>query len=189
MILAIFLTLFLLILIPTYLKTYGWRNFLWFSDIGLFATTIALWTQSPLVMSIVALAILPAEILWNIDFFAQLISFGSLNGMSNYMFDKKYSLFLRGLSLFHCVLPAIIIVYLMRWGYTSQAIPYSIALACSVLILTYFITDPDENINFVFAPHKFHWQRMPEVVWLLILMLVQLISIIIMDTILKLIFR
>jgi len=185
MIIAGLLTLFLIVLIPIYWKTYGVQNFLWFSDVGLFMTVAALWLQSPLLISIVALAILPVELLWNVDFFVQLVSSRNLVGLSGYMFDSKYPLFLRGLSLFHCVLPVIIVTCLAQWGYTSTALPYSILLVCSVLGLTYFFTNPDDNINLVFAPRYFGWQRMPAFAWLLILILIQVVVILIMHVVLK----
>ena len=34
------------VILPVYAKTWGWRNFLWFSDIALVATGIALWLES-----------------------------------------------------------------------------------------------------------------------------------------------
>ncbi len=185
MIIAGLLTLFLVVLIPVYWKTYGLQNFLWFSDVGLFMTVAALWLQSPLLISTVALAILPVELLWNVDFFVQLVSSRNLVGLSGYMFDSNYSLFLRSLSLFHCVLPVIIVICLVQWGYRSAALPYSILLSWSVLLLTYFFTNPNDNINSVFAPHYFGWQRMPSLAWLIILMLSQLIVILIMHAILK----
>jgi hypothetical protein len=188
MVVAALLTLFLVIVIPIYWKTYGWQNFLWFSDVGLFITTAALWLQSPLLISIVALTILPVELLWNVDFLVQLVSSRQLTGLSSYMFDSKYSLFIRALSLFHCVLPVIIVIYLAQWGYTSTALPYSIFLACSVFLLTYFFTDPNDNINFVFAPQSLHWHRMPALAWLSILILTQLILIIVMHAVLKAVF-
>ena len=188
MIITVLLTLFLVILVPVYWRTYGWQNFLWLSDVGLFITCIALWLKSSLLLSIVALAIIPVELLWNIDFFTQFILSRSLIGLSSYMFDKHYSLFIRGLSLFHCVLPIIIVIYLAQWGYTSLAVPYSFFLVCGVLLLTYFVTDPDQNINWVFIPQQHRWHWMPSFAWLVVLILIYVVFIGTMHVLLETIF-
>src|SRR2546423_14580012 len=35
-------------LVPVYVRQYGWRNFLWFSDVALFVTIAALWLENAL---------------------------------------------------------------------------------------------------------------------------------------------
>ncbi|CAN5335281.1 hypothetical protein BH23BAC1_BH23BAC1_27520 [soil metagenome] len=66
------------------------------------------------------------------------------------MFDEELSQFLRGLSLFHVFLPAIVIWLLIKWGYEPKALYWQWALAWVVLPLTYFLTDPQDNINWAF---------------------------------------
>jgi hypothetical protein len=131
-------TIFVIILVPVYWKNYGPENFLWFSDIALFAVGIALWTKSRLLISMMAVGLLILEIGWNIDFFFQLITGRQLIDLTNYMFDEELSLFLRGLSLFHVFLPAIVIWLLIKWGYEPKALYWQWALAWVVLPLTYF---------------------------------------------------
>jgi len=77
-----FLTLFLLILIPIYWKIYGLKNFLWFSDIGLFLTVIALWLNSSLLITTAALLILPFELFWILDYAFRLITRRPLLGVA-----------------------------------------------------------------------------------------------------------
>ena len=48
----------LIVVLPVYAKCYGWRNFLWFSDIALIAIGIALWLESPLIASMMAVGVL-----------------------------------------------------------------------------------------------------------------------------------
>ncbi|MDQ3536294.1 MAG: membrane-associated protein [Bacteroidota bacterium] len=141
--------IFVLILVPVYWINYGPGNFLWFSDIALFAVGIALWTRSRLLISMMAVGVLILEIIWNIDFFFQLITRSELINLTNYMFNEELSLFLRGLSLFHVFLPAIVIWLLIKWGYDTKAFYYQWALTWIVLPLTYFLTNPQENINWV----------------------------------------
>lgn len=149
--LKIIYVLFLLLLVPVYWRNYGPANFLWFSDIALFAVGIALWIKSRLLISMMAVGVLGLEIIWNIDFFFQLITGNQLVNLTNYMFDEKLSLFLRGLSLFHVFLPAIVIWLLIKWGYDTKAVYWQWALAWIVLPITFLVSDPQENINWVYG--------------------------------------
>lgn len=166
----ILLTLFVIILIPVYWSNYGFQNFLWFSDIGLFLTVLALWLESPLLISVAVIAILPVEIVWNIDFFAQLATGHTILGLASYMFDQKYSLFLRSLSLFHIFIPILWFWYIFKWGYDKRAFKYAILLIWVVLITTYMYTTPHENINWLFLPEIRHWLYISRLEWLAILM-------------------
>lgn len=169
LVIKILFTFFIIILVPIYWKNYGPQNFLWLSDIGLFLTLFALWLESPLLISIAVVGILPVELAWNIDFFTQLLTGYNLLGIANYMFESKYTILLKGLSLFHIFVPILWIWYLFKLGYDEQAINYTIALVSIVLILTYFLTDPKKNINWVFATTELSW--IPPVLWLLILII------------------
>lgn len=164
-------TLFVVILIPVYWKHYGPGNFLWFSDIALFAVGIALWTKSRLLISMMAVGVLILEIGWNIDFFFQLITGQQLINLTNYMFDEELSLFLRGLSLFHVFLPAIVIWLLIKWGYDTNAIYWQWVLAWIVLPLTFFLTDPEDNINWVFGLGDEPQEAIPKGIYFLLVMI------------------
>lgn len=164
-------TLFVIVLAPIYWKKYGFKNFFWLSDIGLFLTVFALWLTSPLLISIAAIAILPLEVAWNIDFFFQLITRRALLGVTDYMFDSNISVFVRSLSLFHVVVPIIWIFCLYFWGYNPHAFVYATLMIWIVLIATYFFTDPQKNINWVFFPFAHHWRWMPSLLWLIILLI------------------
>lgn len=172
MLLKVVLTLWALILIPVYWKNYGPQNFLWFSDIGLFGTVFALWLESPLLMSIIALITLPVEFVWIVDFLLQFFINYSVIGIAHYMFEPQYSLFLRILSLFHIVTPVVWIVYLLQWGYDAQALAYAIAVSWTTLLVTYLYTTQKENINWVFSPTVHNWQWISQRVWILLLMII-----------------
>jgi hypothetical protein len=165
------LTLFVAILIPVYWKNYGVKNFLWLSDIGLFLTLLAVWFHSALLISIAMILVFPLEIIWNIDFFFNLITKRKLLNIVDYMFDPKYSLFLRSLSLFHTFLPIFWIWSLFAWGYDKNALGYGIIIVWIVLSLSYFFTDPKENINWVFLPMAYHWRKIPAFLWFIFLLI------------------
>jgi hypothetical protein len=164
-------TLFLMVLVPVYWKYYGPANFLWFSDIALFSVGIVLWTENHLLLSMMAVGVLGLELIWNLDFFGRLLTGKKLLGLSEYMFHQEKSRFLRGLSLFHVFLPAIVIWLLIEWGYESHAIYWQTALAWLVLPLCYFLTDPKENINWVFGFGNAPQKKIPKPIYFMLALL------------------
>ena len=57
LLLKILLTVFVVVLVSQYWKNYGPANFLWFCDFGLVMTALAVWVESPLLISMEALAL------------------------------------------------------------------------------------------------------------------------------------
>lgn len=164
------LTFFLILLIPIYWQYYGPQNFFWFSDIGLLLTVIALWVESPLIISMLVVGFLPFEIMWVFDFILQLLLNHKWLGFVDYMFNPNVAIFLRSLSFFHLLLPLVWIWYLLEWGYDKRAIWYQTVLLWVMLLLTYFFTDPEKNINWVFHPLKHQWEGVSSYLWLFIMM-------------------
>ena len=167
----IFYTLYLCVLVPVYWAKYGPSNFLWFSDIALLATAVALWLESPLLASMMALAVALPELAWNVGFFARLIFGVNISGLSGYMFDARIPLYLRALSLFHVVLPVLLLWMLHRLGYDRRAWPAQTLLCLVVLPVTYLLTAPADNINWVFGPGTKPQDRLPPLVYLGLLMI------------------
>ena len=142
-------TLFLLVLVPIYWAHYGPKNFLWFSDIALLTTGVTLWLESPLLASMMMLAVLLPELAWNVDFFGRLLTGRGMFGMSAYMFEARTPRYLRALSLFHVPLPIGLVWLVHRLGYDRRAWLFQSLLALVVLPVTYRLTDPAENVNWV----------------------------------------
>ena len=140
-------TAWTLVLIPIYWRDYGPTNFLWFSDIALFAVVVSLWTRWRLPYSMMAVGVLPLEMVWFVDFFAG----GSLFGAAAYMFEGDRPAYLRALSLFHLFLPPVLVLMLYRQGYDERAVFAQTALAWIVLPVTWLLTDPADNINAVWG--------------------------------------
>jgi hypothetical protein len=161
----------LAVILPVYAVVWGWRNFLWFSDIALIATGVALWLDNALIASMMALAVLLPELLWSASYFGRLLFGIHVTDLAGYMFDGRKSRFVRALSLFHVVLPAVLIWMLYELGYDPRALPAQTVLAWVVLPITYAVTTPlDENINWVRGPDKLQ-RRVPPLAWLGFLML------------------
>lgn len=138
------------VIVPVYWRYYGWRNFLWFSDIALFTTGVALWLESSVLVSMMAVAVLLPEVLWTVSFVTRLLFGVRATDLAGYMFDPRKPFFLRALSLFHLVLPIVMLWMLQRLGYDPRALVMQTALAWIVLPLTYAVLRPgDENVNWV----------------------------------------
>ena len=144
-------TLFVCVIVPVYWRHYGPANFLWFSDVALLLTLPALWLESSLLASMMALAVALPELAWNIDYFVRLSTGVSLLGLSGYMFDRKIPTVIRALSLFHVWLPVLLIWIVHRLGYDKRALIAQTVVAIVVLPLSYFFSDPRENVNWVYG--------------------------------------
>src|SRR5205085_5531443 len=94
-------TTFVVVIIRPYLRQYGWRNFLWFSDVALFATVPALWLESPLLVSMQAVSVTIPETGWTLDLAGRQFLQVRLLGLADYMFDRRIPRGVRALSLFH----------------------------------------------------------------------------------------
>lgn len=165
-------TVFVLGLIPIYWRQYGPANFLWFSDIALVTTVAALWLESPLLTSMMALAVVLLDVAWNVDFFTRLAVGKSVTGLGAYMFDPKISRTIRAISLFHIVFPVLLIWMLHRLGYDSRALAAQTVLAWIILPLSYFLTKGSpENINWIRGFGNKPQQRRPAPLHLMLLMI------------------
>jgi hypothetical protein len=60
--------------------------------------------------------------------------------------------FLKALSLFHIPLPILLAWLVQELGYDSRSLALMTLLAWVVLPLTYALTDPDRNVNWVHGP-------------------------------------
>ena len=165
--LKIIYTLFVCALVPIYWRQYGPTNFLWFSDIAL----LALWLENALLVSMLAISVVFFEALWNIDFFFHLAIGKSLIGLSAYMFDPKIPLFIRGLSCFHIVLPVILLWGLHRLGYDRRAFLWQTIVALVVLPFSYLLSNPRENVNWVYGFGQNPQKIMPAPLFVILLML------------------
>ena len=144
-------TAFVAVIIRPYVRQYGWRNFLWFSDIALFATAPALWLESPLLASMQAVSITVPETGWTADLVAREVFRVRLIGLADYMFDRRIPRSVRALSLYHLWLPPLLLWSVGRLGYDRRAFRAQTALTSILLVATYALTKPADDINWVFG--------------------------------------
>jgi hypothetical protein len=162
-------TLFLCVLVPVYWRHYGPANFLWFSDLALFATVAALWLESRLLASMAAVAVALLELAWLADFVLRLVAGVHLGGLTRYMFDRNNPLFVRALSMFHLWLSALLLWLVWRLGYDRRAWLMQSAVTAVVLPVCYLLTDPADNINWVFGLGEKRQTWMPPRLYLVLL--------------------
>lgn len=179
-------SVFMAVLVPVYWANYGPTNFLYFCDIALFLTLAGLWLEKPLLLSLPAVGILLPQLLWCVDFFAQLAGF-PLTGMTGYMFDEANPLFLRGLSLFHGWLPFLLLWLVLRTGYDRRAFKGWTLIAAGLCLIAYFLLPPGgdvlpdpklpRNVNYVFGmddarPQQWMDARLYLVTWIVLLTII-----------------
>src|SRR5215510_5496140 len=124
-------------------------------------TMPALWLESPLLASMMAVAVTLPELAWNLDFFVRLTTGATSMGLSSYMFDRSIPLFIRAVSLFHVGLPLLLVRMLYRLGCDERAFLAQTLVAAIVLPLSYFFGDPQRNINWVYGFGKRPQTRVP----------------------------
>lgn len=137
------------ILVPTYWVTYGLSNFLWYSDVILFLAFFATLFESRLLASMSACGGLVLSLLWLISIFYAL-----LLGTDHYMLDSSTSIWVRGISLFHVVLPFLLLWLVWKLGYHKRGWIFQVILTWLLAFTTWLLTDRAENINFVFLYEK-----------------------------------
>jgi hypothetical protein len=146
-------TAFVLYVVAVWWKHYGWKNFLWFSDIAFIGAVPALWFENAVLASVLTVAVLLPELLWNVDYAGRLLLRRRITGLTDYMFEPERPLILRALSLFHVPLPLVLLWMVAAYGYAGRvALPGAIVLAAIVLPWSRWVSDAQENINWTYGP-------------------------------------
>ena len=160
-------TLMVVIIVPIYWRDLGPANLLWFSDIALIVLAPALWLPSRFLASTMAVGVLLLELAWIADF----LTGGNILQIAAYMYSEDTDTHIRIISgIFHLALPPVIIFMLIRFGYDRRAFLAQVVLALVVLPVTYLVSDPADNINWVFGPAE-RQDLLPPLVYLGLLML------------------
>ena len=148
--------LWLLIWIPTYWHVWGPKNFLFLCDVAAGLTCVGLWTNNALLLSSQAVSSLLIDLAWALDAGWRLVFGRHLIGGTQYLFDARFPLGVRLLSLFHLLLPFLLLWALHRVGYDQRGWPLQSAIAILLLVLSRIAAAPEKNINFAFTDPFFH---------------------------------
>lgn len=161
---------FVAVLIPAYAWWYGAANFLWFSNVALLLGLVGVWLESRLLLSTQLVAVLIPELGWIFGFFGGLLLGGDPPlGITGYMFDPEIPLFIRALSLYHAVLPFLLLWLVWRLGYDRRAGYCWVPVGWLLLVASYLASTPEANINWVFGIGE-PQQLLPPWLWLIGLM-------------------
>ncbi|HXZ40092.1 MAG TPA: hypothetical protein VEG68_05080 [Terriglobales bacterium] len=136
--LKIFWTVWVLAWIPVYWRQYGLQNFLYFCDLGNILIAVGLWTESALIFSWQATGLLLFQTLYTVDLIGAVLSGRHIIGGTEYMFDAHVPLFIRLLSLFHVVMPPLLLWGIWRLGYDRRGWKYQTVMTWIVVPINYF---------------------------------------------------
>ena len=112
--------LWLALYVPAYAIAYGFANFLFLCNLSAVLGALGIWTCNRLLLSSQAVGILVVGAAWTADLTARLVTGAHLIGGTEYMWDPRWPLFTRLLSLYHVVLPVVLVLGLRRIGYDRR---------------------------------------------------------------------
>ena len=152
--------------LPVYAWHKGWQNYLWFSQWGLLGTMFALWLESSLLASFLALAVVVGDLAWFVILLVRLTR-TMFSGKQQEVFPNSDGMpgFIKAMSLFHPLLPILLLWMVATLGYDDRALLFQTLLGWMILVASYLLTDPKHNTNFAFGlrgPQR----RVHPLVWL-----------------------
>jgi hypothetical protein len=139
----------------SYAWVWGWANFLHLCDIAVILTCVGFWRGSRLLISMQAVSAVVPALFWDMDFAWRLLTGKHLMGGTEYMWDARFPLGVRLLSLFHVVWPVLLIWALARMKYDKRALRFQTALAVVVLVVSRCM-QPEANLNFAWRDPFWH---------------------------------
>lgn len=146
-------TLFVAVFVATHASYGNLVNLLWLSDVALLGALFALWRRSRLVASMMLLGVLLLDgVGWTLDFLVGGVTGRHPLDATRYMFDASVPALVRGLSLFHLWLPALLLWMVRRLGYDRRALAAQTVLTWTILALSFAATTPERNLNWVLGP-------------------------------------
>lgn len=150
--------------LPAYWLFWGWQNFLQLCDLAVFITVAGFWWRSSLLLSSQAVGFPLIALFWTADVVWRMLTGGHLIGGTEYLWDAEYPLWLRLLSLYHIVLPLLLLWSLRRIGYDARGWKLQAAIAAAAMIvarlfapgLNYNMVDRDPLLGRVWGPAPLH---------------------------------
>lgn len=134
--------------LPAYWHYWGWRNFLQLCDVAVFVAVAGFWLRSALLLSSQAVGFPVIALVWTADVAWRLATGAHLIGGTEYLWDARYPLWLRLLTLYHLALPPLLLWSLRRTGYDARGWKLQAALALAAMIAAALLA-PGLNYNMV----------------------------------------
>ena len=164
--------LWLAVWIPLYWFYWGEETFLQVCDLALVLGCLGIVSGNALLISTQAMATPVIGVVWGIDVAFRLLLGRHLLGGTEYMWDAHVPLWVRLLSLFHVLLPFLLIWALGRTGYDRRAWWIEAVIVAGLLVASRFIA-PERNLNFAFRDPLLHRSLGPAPVHVMIILLGQ----------------
>jgi hypothetical protein len=163
-------TLWVTIWLPLYWRHYGPLNEVWLCDFANLVTLVAIWLESPVLLSSQLVAVAIPQIGWTLDWLGRLaLGFHPIGG-TEYMFDADKPVWLRGLSLFHLWMLPLLVWLVARVGYDKRGFWVQTALVAGLLLpLSRFAAPRADNVNWVWGPFGVEQHWMPPALWFALL--------------------
>lgn len=154
--------IWLLIWIPIYWRTWGALNFLRLCDVAVILSCAGLWSRNRLLISSQAVSSILPDFVWALDAGWRLFLGHHLVGGTEYLFDSHYPLWIRLLTLYHLILPLVLLWALHRIGYDRHGLAVQSVIAGIIFVASRF-AGPVENVNYTFTDPFFHraWGSAP----------------------------
>jgi hypothetical protein len=140
----------LVVYLPSYAFAYGLANFVFLCNLTVFLVAVGIWTCNRLLLSSQAVAILVVGVVWTVDFVSRILTGTHLVGVTEYMWEARWPLFTRLLSLYHVILPALLLVVLRRIGYDRRGYLLQSVIAL-VGVVVGRLLGPEANVNHAFV--------------------------------------
>ena len=140
----------MVVYVPSYALAYGFANFLFLCNLAVILVAVGIWTRSRLLLSSQAVGILIVGVVWTIDLASRLLTGSHLVGGTEYMWDPQWPLVTRLMSLYHVVLPVLLLVVLRRIGHDRRGYWLQSAIAVAGVVVGRFL-GPEANINHAFV--------------------------------------
>ena len=138
--------------VPSVIVLLGPQNFFWVCNLANLLILVGLWRESRLILSTQWLAVALIGLFWGIDVGTAWLTGVHPIGGTAYMLDPDFPTAAKLLSLYHLALPVITGFAVYRVGYDSRALPWQAALVALLVPLSWWLTDPERNINMVHEP-------------------------------------
>jgi hypothetical protein len=121
--------------LPLHLVAYPAWTLLWWCGHGSILAVLGLCLESRLVVSWQAVALLVPQALYAAEALARLVT-GVRGGGTSYLFDEAVPLHVRTLSLFHFVMPLLLLWAVRVLGYDRRALPLQVAAGTLLSLAT-----------------------------------------------------
>ena len=142
-------TAWIMLWAPSVVIMLGPQNFLWACNLANFFILIGLWLNSRFLLSTQWLMVSLLGLFWGVDLAtAWLVGVHPIGGTA-YMLDPDFPTSAKLLSLYHLFLPVVSGYAVYRLGYDCRALPWQAAFVAVLVPASWWLTEPERNINLV----------------------------------------